>query len=356
MKHPLTRLLLLSSLLVTLSGGAQQKTETSFVPDKKQRSGNPIIPESVGHYADPHAMIYEKRWWIYPTTSLPFAEQTSFDCFSSRDLLHWERHEKILRAADIRWARSALWAPASVENNGRYYLFFVANNIPYGAKEGCIGVAVADRPEGPYRDLIGRPLIGVIANGAQPIDQCLLNDDGNWYLYYGGWGHCNVVKLRPDFTGVEAFEVNGTVYNAGGSLDPEQVRFLEVTPEAKPRYTEGPFIFKRSGKYYFMWSEGNFTDSTYNVAYAISDSPFGPFRREGTVFLRDEEIGSGAGHHSIVQIPGREEWYIFYHRREHAGRGAHERMVCVERMEFDANGRIIPIRITREGVPRRRIR
>lgn len=323
----------------------------------KPMSGNPIIPSSVGWYADPHAMLYGNTFWIYPTTSLSFNRQTSLDCFSSTDLVNWTRHERILSTDSVKWLKQALWAPAAIERDGRYYLFFGANNIPYGDKTGGIGVAVADKPEGPYSDLLGYPLISTIANNAQPIDQCLLvDDDGSTYMYYGGWGHCNVVKLSSDFTHVVPFKYNGVTYNEGGSIDPADVRFLEVTPDSKPPYTEGSFVFKRKGLYYFMWSEGAFTNSTYNVAYAISDSPFGPFKREGTVLLKDESIGSGAGHHSVVNIPRTDEWYIFYHRRPSVDAGPHDREVCVDRMYFDADGRIVPLKISAEGVRQRRVR
>ncbi len=319
----------------------------------KKQSGNPIF---AGFYADPHAMIYGSTYWVYPTISKAFSEQKSLDCFSSKDLVSWTRYENILSSENIPWIKNALWAPAAIEKDGLYYLFFGANNIPHGDPHGGIGVAVAERPEGPYRDLIGGPLIGVIANNAQPIDQFVMrDDDGSYYMYYGGWGHCNVVKLRDDFKGVEQFEVGGVIYNEGGQTDPTRVRYLEVTPTAEPGYTEGSFMIKRNGRYYFMWSEGAFTNHTYNVAYAISDSPFGPFERRGTVLLKDESIGSGAGHHSVVNIPGTDDWYLFYHRRASASTPAHDREVCVEKMTFDADGNIIPVKITHEGVCRRKV-
>ncbi len=320
----------------------------------KKKSGNPIF---TGFYADPHTMIYGDTYWVYPTTSIAFADQKSMDCFSSKDLVNWTRHENILSSESIPWIKNALWAPAAIEKDGLYYLFFGANNIPHGDPFGGIGVAVSDKPEGPYEDLIGAPLISVIANNAQPIDQFVFrDDDGSYYMYYGGWGHCNVVKLRDDFKGVEEFEVDGITYNEGGDTDPEKVRYLEVTPKSEPSYTEGSFMIKRNGRYYFMWSEGSFTNATYNVAYSISDSPFGPFERRGTILLKDESIGSGAGHHSVINIPGTDDWYIFYHRRANAQTPAFDREVCVERMRFDENGDIVPVNITNEGVCLRKLK
>jgi hypothetical protein len=125
---------------------------------------------------------------------------------------------------------------------GQVFFFFAANDVHEG-EVGGIGVAVSDKPEGPYRDLLGKPLIGRIVNGAQPIDQYVFrDDDGQIYMYYGGWRHCNVVRLNSSMTGLLPFN-DGSFYK-------------EVTPE---QYVEGPIMFKREGKYYFMWSEGGWT-------------------------------------------------------------------------------------------------
>ncbi|MBT0811412.1 glycoside hydrolase family 43 protein [Litoribacter ruber] len=299
-------------------------------------SGNPVIE---GWYADPEGIVYGDTYWIYPTYSDAYHRQVHMDAFSSKDLVNWEKHERIIDTAVITWADSAMWAPSVIENKGKYYLFFGANDIQKEEALGGIGVAVADQPEGPFEDLIGKPLINEIVNGAQPIDQFVFRDaDGTHYMYYGGWGHCNVVKLNEDFTGLEPFE-DGELYQ-------------EVTPKD---YVEGPFMFIRDGKYYFMWSEGGWGGPNYRVAYAIADSPFGPFEREATVLQQDPEVATGAGHHSVIQIPDEDEYYIVYHRRPLEETHHNHRVVCIDKMEFDEEGKIKPVRITFEGVPERKI-
>src|SRR5207245_8692783 len=137
----------------------------------------------------------------YPTWSAPYDEQTFLDAFSSPDLIHWHKHERVLDTSGVSWARRALWAPSPVFRDGRYFLYFGANDIQNDHQIGGIGVAIADHPAGPFRDPLGHPLIARFANGAQPIDQAVfIDDDGQAYLYYGGWGHCNVVKLKRDMT------------------------------------------------------------------------------------------------------------------------------------------------------------
>ena len=307
----------------------------TFMAAVSARAGNPVIE---GWYADPEAVIFGKRYWIFPTYSAPYDEQVYFDAFSSPDLVNWTRHAKILEKDAIKWARRAMWAPAAVERDGKYYLFFGANDIQNDKELGGIGVAVADAPEGPYRDHIGKPLIDKFHNGAQPIDQFVFKDeDGQHYIIYGGWRHCNVAKLNDTFTGFIPFE-DGTV-------------FKEVTPEG---YVEGPFMFRKDGKYYFMWSEGGWTGPNYSVAYAIADSPLGPFKRIGKVLQQDPKVATGAGHHSVIRAPGgsgeKEEWYMVYHRRPLGKKGANERVTCIDRMEFDEKGMIKPVKITDEGV------
>lgn len=99
-----------------------------------------------------------------------------------------------------------------------------------------------------------------------------------------------------------------------------------------------------------MWSEGGWTGPDYRVAYAIGDSPFGPFERIGTILEQDAAVARGAGHHSVLQIPGSNEWYIVYHRRPLAETDGNHRVTCIDKMEFDENGLIKPVKITFEGV------
>ncbi len=297
---------------------------------------NPVFE---GWYADPEGVVYDDTYWIYPTWSDEYERQTFIDCFSSKDLVEWTRHHAVIDTTEVKWANKCMWAPAALRKDGKYYIFFGANDVHQG-EVGGIGVGVSTRPDGPFRDHIGKPLINDIVNGAQPIDQFVfLDDDGTYYMYYGGWGHCNIVKLSDDFKSLVPF--------------PDGETYKEVTPE---NYVEGPFMFKRDGKYYFMWSEGGWGGPDYCVAYAIADSPFGPFKRVGKILQQDPEIATGAGHHSVIQVPDTDEYYIVYHRRP-AGETARDfRVTCVDRMTFDKDGHINPVKMTKEGVKARPIK
>jgi beta-xylosidase len=301
--------------------------------EEKARAGNPVFS---GWYADPEGVIFGKEYWIYPTYSAPYDKQVFFDAFSSPDLVTWTKHGRILDTSAVKWARRAMWAPAIVEKDGKYYLFFSANDIQNDRQLGGIGVAVADRPSGPFRDLLGKPLIDRFHNGAQPIDQFVFKDKGDaYYMLYGGWRHCNIARLKPDFTGFIPGE-DGTV-------------FKSITPEG---YVEGPFMFLKDGKYYFMWSEGGWTGPNYSVAYAIAESPFGPFKRIGKILQQDRAVATGAGHHSVIHVEKSDTWYIVYHRRPLGETDGNHRVTCIDRMYFDDQGRIKPVAITMEGVER----
>jgi beta-xylosidase len=344
---------LLSLISFTLS--AQQNKDPKF-------SGNPVFP---GWYADPEATIFGDTYWIFPTWSdddgasiltteftdyqqqirkntinPQYLKQTFLDAFSSKDLVHWEKHSHVLDVKDISWAGYAIWTPSIIQKGDKYFLFFGANDIQNNQQPGGIGVAVADRPEGPYKDHLGKPLVSQFFNGAQPIDQFAFRDnDGKYYLIYGGWRHCNIGQLNDDFSGFVPFE-DGTI-------------FKSITPE---KYVEGPFMLVRKGKYYLMWSEGGWTGPDYSVAYAIGDSPFGPFKRIGKILQQDPQIATGAGHHSVINIPGTDDWYIVYHRRPLTTKDGNHRETCMDRMYFDENGLILPVKITTKGVKRRALK
>lgn len=328
-----SRVFLLISL-VTAFGNFRGtcRSQTNAAP-AQDHSGNPIFP---GWYADPEGAVFANRVWVFPTYSAPYNQQTFFDAFSSPDLVHWTRHSHVLGTNMVSWAHRAMWAPSVVAKDGHYFFFFGANDIQNDQQRGGIGVAIADQPEGPYKDYLGKPLVDRFYNGAQPIDQFAFKDaDGRYYLIYGGWRHCNIVPLQDDFRGVRPF-ADGTT-------------FKEITPEA---YVEGPFMFIRNSKYYLMWSEGGWTGPDYSVAYAIADSLTGPFKRIGKILQQDPKVATGAGHHSVIKLPHKDQYYIVYHRRPLGETDGNHRVVCIDKMDFDGQGFIKPVKITFEGVER----
>lgn len=290
-------------------------------------AGNPFVE---GYYADPDNEFYNGEYWVYPTSSYEYDAQTYLDAFSSPDLVHWKKHPNILKASDFKWARRAVWAPAPIHRNGKYYLYFGANDIqPGDGQVGGIGVGVADKPEGPYLDAIGAPLIDDYHNGAQPIDQdVFIDDDGQAYIYYGGHSHANVAKLNDDMISIGTFD-DGTQYK-------------EITPA---NYTEGSQMMKRNGVYYLFWSEGGWGGPDYAVSYAMSNSPIGPFNRLGKILKQDPEVATGSGHNGVIHVPGTDIYYIIYHRHPLHSKGDNDRHLAYDRMHFNADGTIQPVKM-----------
>ncbi|CAM5537622.1 hypothetical protein SBADM41S_05442 [Streptomyces badius] len=144
-------------------------------------------------------------------------------------------------------------------------------------------------------------------------------------MYYGGWGHANVVKLNPDMTSLDTFP-DGSTYK-----------------EIAPRYVEGSFMFKRGGTYYMMWSEGGWTGPDYSVSYAMSDCPTGPFRKIDQVLAQDPAVARGSGHNSVVNVPGTDIWYIVYHRRPLSETNGNHRTLAYDRIHFNEDGTIRPV-------------
>ena len=306
---------------VTAADGTSRTWTVEAVPTR-----SPVLP---GLYADPDVQYLDGRYWIYPTTDgFQGWSGTRFKAFSSKDLVHWTDHGVILDLGpDVSWADKNAWAPAIAERNGKYYFYFCA--------EQAIGVAVADSPAGPFKDTLGKPLVAKGQLSGQMIDPAVFtDDDGQAYLYWGN-GHGYVVPLNDDMV----------------SFDATKVR--DITPD---NFREGSFVVKRQGTYYFMWSEDDTRSEDYHVAYATGPSPLGPWTKRGTILSKRPEYGIKAtGHHSVVNVPGTDDWYMVYHRfalngpGKAGGDGMH-RETTIDRMRFAADGTILPVVPTLESI------
>ncbi|MFF7168820.1 family 43 glycosylhydrolase [Streptomyces pseudovenezuelae] len=272
---------------------------------------SPVLP---GLNADPNIVRFGDTFYIYPTTDgFEGWSGTQFKAYSSTDLVHWKDRGVILDLGpDISWADSRAWAPTIAEKDGKYYFYFCA--------DANIGVAVSDSPTGPFKDALGRPLLKAGQFSGQMIDPAVFtDDDGQSYLYWGN-GHAYVAPLNADMT----------------SLDLTKMK--DITPSG---YNEGSFVIKRKGTYYLTWSENDTRDENYRVAYATGPSPTGPWTKRGVILEKDLSLGiKGPGHHSVVQVPNTDDWYIAYHRFAIPGGDGMHRETTVDRLEFDSDGLI----------------
>ncbi|MBE7171657.1 MAG: family 43 glycosylhydrolase [Williamsia sp.] len=300
-------------------------------------------PALTGLYADPDITYAEKtkKFYIYPTSD-GFTNWmgTYFKTFSSTDLVNWKDEGRILELGkDVSWAKTRAWAPCIMEKkiNGQFKYFF------YFCAEQKIGVAVSDNPTGPFVDL-GKPLIdkrpeGFSRNG-QVIDPDVFHDpqSGKYFLYWGN-GYMAGAELNDDMV----------------SIKPETIR--ELTPNRS--YNEGTHVFYRNGTYYFLWSQNDTRDPNYQVRYGTAHSPLGKITvpENNLVIVKDSTAGIwGTGHNSTIQVPGKDEWYLVYHRFNYprginmAREAGYNREVCIDRLEFNADGTLKTVVPTHEGI------
>ena len=304
----------------------------------------PLLPNNpvlAGYYADPDVLYSNKtqKYYIYPTSDgFDGWGGYYFKTFSSDNLKDWNDEGVILNLKNnVSWANGNAWAPCIIEkkvgNDYKYYYYFS------GGKDGGskkIGVAVADDPSGPFLDS-GNPLIdfkpkGV--DGGQEIDPDVFCDPktGKNYIYWGN-GYMAGAELNADMI----------------SLKKKTIKVM--TPDNT--FREAVYVFYRKGLYYFLWSEDDTGSANYKVRYATAKSPLGQLTipSDNIVITKDDSKAIfGTGHNSVLQIPGKDEWYIVYHRisrpdgikKVYPGTS---REVCMDRLEFEKDGsirRVIP--------------
>lgn len=325
----------------TLSSNSLPRTRTYKI--KATIDHNPVLN---GYFADPEILYSQKtgKYYLYPTSDgYTGWSGYSFHVFSSDDLVEWEDEGTIvdLSTDDVVWASRNAWAPCIEEKkvNGeyKYYYYFTA------AQQ--IGVAVADDPTGPFVDS-GRPIIAsgkrpAGATGGQEIDPDVFTDpvSGKSYLYWGN-GYLAAAELEDSMVEIK------------------EETMVNLTP-SDGTFREGAYVIYRNGKYYFFWSENDTRSADYRVRYGIADNPLGPIQvpASNLILSREDNKGIyGTGHNSILQLPGKDEWYIVYHRftrpkgismGESAG---YHREVCIDKLEFQEDGAVKVVVPTLEGV------
>lgn len=303
------------------------------------KNHNPVL---AGYFADPDIIYSNKtgKYYLYPTSDgFDGWSGTYFKVFSSPDLVNWTDEGKIISLGEnVTWANRNAWAPCIVEKkiNGQYKYFY------YFTAAQQIGVAVADHPTGPFVDL-GKPLISTKPQGVtrgQIIDPDVFTDpvSGKTYLYWGN-GFLAGAELNDDMVSINQETVK--VFNIHGS------------------FREGAHVFFRNGIYYMSWSIDDTRSPNYSVGYGHMTSPLSDVKvPDNFVILRkDEKSGIfGTGHHSTIQIPGKDEFYIVYHRfnypkgiRMGDSAGFH-REVCIDKLDFNADGSIQAVVPTHKGI------
>jgi hypothetical protein len=295
-----------------------------FVAAFSSYADNPIVTHV--YTADPAGFVANGRLYVIcshdQAGATDYNQLVDYYLFSSTDLVTWQDHGIVFDARrDTNWANLA-YAPDMAVRNGKYYLYF-----PDGGSS--IGVAVANSPEGPFTDPIGRSLVNKNMPNCN-VEWCFdpgifVDDDGTAYLYFGGGGPGNarVIKLNSDMT-----SVSGTA----------------VTIDA-PNFFEAAYMHKRNGIYYFSYSTNS--SAGMRIDYMTSSNPMSGLQHRGTILDNPWDNLGNNNHHSIVEYQG--QWYIFYHNRT-LSNSVYQRSVCLDYLYYNSDGTIQRVNATREGV------
>ena len=259
--------------------------------------------------ADPYSLLHDNTYYLYSTND----RDNGFRVFSSPDCVSWVERGHCLRKGDVM-GEFNFWAPEVIERNGVFYMVYVS--------EEHLGVATATSPLGPFRQSEKSWLFDFKA-----IDgHFFTDDDGVTYLYFVRFDHGNVIwcaKMNDDLL----------------SCDVSTLTFLLRAEEdwelRQSHIAEGPFVLKHKGLYYLTYSANHTKSPNYAVGYAVSESPFGPFRRadENPILCRTASV-AGTGHHSFTTTLDGKDLLCVYHAHSRTEGDPYPRMTCVDRAAF----------------------
>ncbi|MES2648779.1 MAG: glycoside hydrolase family 43 protein [Bacteroidota bacterium] len=319
----------------------------------KKAVSQPLVRQL--YTADPSAHVFNGRIYFYPShdieAGIPFDDLGSHFAMEDYHVFSMSNpsdevtdHGVALHVKDVPWAEKQLWAPDAAYKNGKYFLYFPAKR-PDGIFQ--IGVAISDKPEGPF--IAEAEAI----KGSYSIDPAVfVDDDGAAYLYFGGiWGG-QLQSYRENQHNADFKEPSATEPALGPkiarlsndmTLFAEEVREIVITDELgnpilsgdnNRRFFEASWMHKYQGKYYFSYSTGD----THLICYATGDNPYGPFTYQGIVL---HPVVGWTNHHSIVEFEGK--WYLFYHDSSLSEGVTHLRSVKMTELTYNENGSIVPI-------------
>jgi hypothetical protein len=299
------------------------------------KAQNPIIRNQFT--ADPSARVFNGKVYVFPSHDIPAPDgkglrkdwfcMEDYHVFSSDNLTDWEDHGIIVSQYQVPWADSnaySMWAPDCIEKNGKYYFYFptITNKIDSTIKRKLfsVGVAISDKPEGPYKPL-PEPIKGIMG-----IDPCVFIDkDGQAYLYWS-MGNIYVAKLKSNMI----------------ELDSKPM-IIENLPQKGLK--EGPWVFERNGLYYLTFP--HVENQIERLEYAIGDNPMGPFKMTG-VIMDESPMNCWTNHHSIIEYKG--QWYLFYHQNHLSPKFDKNRSICIDSLFFNEDGTIVKVTPTNRGV------
>ncbi len=312
----------LAALTVITAEAVNPVVQTCFTTDPAPMVHNDTLYVYTGHDENNADFFWMQEWRVYSTT----------------DMANWTDHGSPLAIENFVWADDRAWAPQCIERDSKFYFYVPLHSKISGTM--AIGVAVGDTPTGPFRDAIGKPLVDGSWDYIDPT--VFIDDDGQAYLYWGN-PQLYYVKLNRDMVSFDG-EIQRT------EMTPEgfgKGKFVPMEADKKyiTSYTEGPWFYKRDGKYYMIYAAGGIPE---NISYSMSDSPTGPWTHKGVIMPQTDSTNSFTNHAGITDFRGQS--YFFYHTGNLPGGGGFGRSVAVEPFSYNADGTIPQITPSREGV------
>ena len=294
------------------------------------KADNPAIQTI--YSTDPAPMVYGDTVYLYTgrdKDNSDFYYMPDWHCYSSKDMQNWTDHGMILSWDSFTWGKDdSAWAAQCIERNGKFYYYVTLENKSGGGR--AIGVAVADSPTGPFKDALGKPLVGPNWDYIDPT--VFIDDDGQAWLMFGN-PTCYYVRLNEDMV------------SYSGSIGKFDMNAQSFGPSSKASsYGEGPWFYKRNDKYYLVFAAFYGNDGGESLGYATAPPPTGPWTYVGQVM---KPINCFTNHPGVIDFKGHS--YLFYHDASLPGGGTFDRSVCIDEFQYGADGSIPTISPTKTG-------
>lgn len=300
--------------------------QTSFTPDPAPFVFNDTVFLFVDHDEDDAYYFTMRDWQLY----------------SSTDMVNWTYRGTPISTETFKWALQGnnAWASQAIERDGKWYWYVAAEDTV--AHLHGVGVAMADSPDGPWIDPLGKPLVP--GNWGYIDPSVFIDDDGQAYLFWGNNGawyaplNADMISLAGEIKPVPGLDDE----KAFGPLR-LKTDYATNSKKMKTNYEEGPWVLKRNGIYYLVYAAGGVPE---HMAYSTAESIHGPWKFGGQIM--GEAPGSFTIHGGNIEYKGKN--YMFYHNGMNPNGQGFRRATCVEEFKFNDDGSIPFIPFTEEGV------
>ncbi len=330
-------LIVLTYIVINKGDIMKNYVQVSLLDNKDLSYSNPL---NINYIGDPFVLSTNGKYYCFPTSAT-----NGFNVWSSDDLVDWKSEGIAYKRTGSSWSGDSYWAPEVVEYNSKYYMFYTARTLNNPSLK--IGLAISDKPEGPYIDYDNKPFYDP---GYAVIDaSILIDDDGRKYMYYSIDCSENIVKGNHEshIAVVELADDLMSVISEPTVLSKPEFIWEKVGGNAWA-WNEGPIILKQNNKYYMFYSANFYASTAYCVGYSVSNSPTGPFVKSDKPLLwysKTKTPGgipevSGPGHNSLAFSPDKKELFIVYHTHMTPEKPSGDRQVAIDRIGFRDDGTI----------------